>query len=289
VDTLPITRDLTLADHGSLLIAVLAAIVSGAGLVLAPTGLYGADPSLVPVFVGQDAANLIVGLPLLLGSLWLARRGSLVGLLCWPGALYFVLYTYALYLVGVPFTGLFLAYIALVVLSAYTTVGVVASIDGEAVRRRLAGAPVRTVGGALVGVGLLATAGLTALVIPALADPTSVDPLLHARWIVDYTVGNPVLLIGGVLLWRRAGLGYAIAAGLLFLSGVNGVAFAVGGVLGPLLTAVPIEAAVIAVHLGIAAVCLVLLAVFVRGGSARLADERRSGRVCSGREAVRGE
>jgi hypothetical protein len=48
---------------------------------------------------------------------------------------------------------------------------------------------------------------------------------------------------------------------------VNGVAFAVGGALGPLLTATPVDATIIAVHLVIAAVCLALLAFFVRGAA----------------------
>jgi hypothetical protein len=267
-DGLPVARDPTLAYLASLLLVVLLAVASVAGILLAPAGLYGGDPTRLSVFVGQDVANLVVGLPILLGTTWLARRDSLLGLLLWPGALYYVLYTYALYLVGAPFNVLFLLYVVLVALSAYTTIGVVASIDGGAVRQRLSRVPARAIGGALVGVGLLATAGLTALVIPALADPMAADPLLRARWIVDYTVGNPALLIGGVLLWRRAGLGYATAGGLLFLAGANGVAFAVGGVLGASLAAAPIDATVVAVHLGIAAVCLVVLACFLRGAPA---------------------
>jgi hypothetical protein len=231
-----IARDLSLAYLASLLIAALMAVVSAAGVLLAPTGLYRGDPIFVSVFVGQDAANLVVGLPILLGSVWLARRGSLIGLLLWPGALFYVLYTYALYLVGAPLNAFFLAYVALAMLATYTTIGLVASIDGGMVRKQLAHVPARTVGGVLFGVGMLATAGLLALVIPALGEPTSVDPLLHARWIVDFTFGNPVLFIGGVLLWRRSRLGYTTAASLLFVSAVNGVAFAFGGVLGAILT-----------------------------------------------------
>jgi hypothetical protein len=53
---------------------------------------------------------LVLGLPILLGSLWLVRRGNLIGLLCWPGAL-------------------FLLYLFLVTLSAYTIIGVVSSIE----------------------------------------------------------------------------------------------------------------------------------------------------------------
>src|SRR6266545_5600548 len=101
--TLPIKHDLTLAYRVSLVIAVLMTVASVAGLVFGSAGLYGVEPRLVQVSRGGDAANLVVGLPILLGSLWLARRGSLIGLLLWPGALFYMLYTYALYLVGAPF------------------------------------------------------------------------------------------------------------------------------------------------------------------------------------------
>jgi hypothetical protein len=265
MNRLPVKRDLRLAYLVSLVIAVLVAVASVAGLVFGSAEPYGIVPRLVQVSRGGDATNIVVGLPVLLGSIWLARRGSLIGLLLWPGALFYVLYTYALYLLGAPFNPLFLAYVGLVTLSAYTTIGIVASIDGEAVRQRLRFAPARIVGGALVGLAVLAYAALTSLVIATLASPSGVDPLLRPQWIVDYTVGTPVLLIGGVLLWRRARLGYVAAAGLLFLSGVNGVAFAVSGVLGALITAARIDAAVIAVHLVLSAISFALLGFFVYG------------------------
>jgi hypothetical protein len=34
----------------------------------------------------------MIGLPILRGSMGLARRGKLLGLLLWPGALFYVLY-----------------------------------------------------------------------------------------------------------------------------------------------------------------------------------------------------
>ena len=139
--TLPIKHDLTLAYLVSFAIAVLMTVASLAGLAFGSAGLYGVAPRLVQVSCGGDVANMVVGLPILLGLMWLARRGSLVGLLLWPGALFYVLYTYTLYLVGAPFNTLFLAYVALVTLSAYTTIGVVASVDGEAVRQRFKSAP----------------------------------------------------------------------------------------------------------------------------------------------------
>jgi hypothetical protein len=46
--------------------------------------------------------NLLIGLPILLGSMWLARRGQLIGLFLWPGALLFVLYNDIIYVFAMP-------------------------------------------------------------------------------------------------------------------------------------------------------------------------------------------
>jgi len=280
---LPITRDLTLAYALSLVVAVLIAGAAAAGLVLGSAGLYGVDPKvaagvapstagvLVPGFLAQDVINLIVGLPILLGSLWLARRGSLIGLLLWPGALFYVLYTYALYLVGAPFSALFLPYVALVAVSAYTTIGIVASMDGEQVRQRLASVvPARTVGGILVGLAFLTLAqDAGGAIVTALAGGAPSDPVAHRVWIVDLAVEVPAVLAGGVLLWRRQPLGYVAGAGLLLQFGLTPVVLAAMIALQPVWTGAPIDAATIIALLIFGAVCFAPLAFFVRGAAGR--------------------
>ena len=81
----------------------------------------------------------------LIGSLWLARRGSLFGLLLWPGALLYVVYTYAIYSNGAPFSVLFLPYVALVGVAGFTAIALLAFIDGEAVRHVFVGECQRTI------------------------------------------------------------------------------------------------------------------------------------------------
>src|SRR5689334_14774379 len=114
----------------SLTIAIVLATVSVLGFVRGLGGLYG-DPTsalgptpstsgvLVPGFLAQDVFNLVVGVPLLLGVLWFVRGGNTVATLLWPGAQFYVLYTFAIYLIGAPFSGLFLLYALLVALSGY--------------------------------------------------------------------------------------------------------------------------------------------------------------------------
>jgi hypothetical protein len=263
---LPVTRDLTLAHALSLVIALLMAVASVAGL-LYRTVIYPTDELLLS-FIPNDALNLVVGLPILLGSMWLARRGKLIGLLCWPGALFYVLYVYALYLIGMPFNALFLPYLLLVPLSAYTIIGVVASIDGEAVRQRLTGVvPARTAGGILAGLAILLIVRQIAIIVTALTNQTPVDTLERMLWIADVTVGCPALLAGGVLLWRREPLGYVAGAGLLLQYGVLAVGLIPVMVFQALYTGSPVDVAGIIIVLIMVAICLIPFAFFVRGAA----------------------
>jgi len=299
MDTLPLKRDLTLAYRTSLLIALLMVVVSVGGLASGSTGLYGVEPNrafgvsastagvLVPGFLVQDIFNLVVGLPLLVGVLELARRGSFIGLLLWPGALFYLAYTYVHYLVGAPFSALFLGYVAIVALSAYTTIGLVASMDGDTVRKGLTrGVRPRLVGGLLVGLALL-TVGQDGggAVATALAGGAPIDPLARGVWMADLTLGVPAMLIVGGLLWRRASLGYVAAAGLLLSFGMTSVVIAAMLALQPVLTGAPIDAATVMGLLIFGAVSLTPLLLFARGTDNRTvraeSTARRAGSVAA--------
>lgn len=257
----PVKHDLRVGHVCSLITAFGIAAVSVVGLVWGAKGLYPAKPPSVLVSRAGDATNLIVILPSLLTSMWLARRGSLIGLLLWPGALFYALYTYAIYLVGAPFTVLIFAYVVLVILTATTLIGLIVGVDGNQVRDRLAGTPARTVGAALVVLAVLAYAGLISTAVGMLGSPAS-ELGFRPQWVVDCALGTPALLIGGALLWRRAPLGYQAAEGLLLVSALGGVAFAVAGILDRPLGSHPVDWSVIAVHLAISAVSAGLLAFF---------------------------
>ena len=79
---LPLTRDLTVAYRLSALAATLLLVTSSAGLLFGQQGLYRADSRTLPTFLGQDGITLAAGLPLLLGSMWLARDRHRAGSNC---------------------------------------------------------------------------------------------------------------------------------------------------------------------------------------------------------------
>jgi len=61
------TRDLSLAYLASTVVAVLMTVASAVGLISGSSIYAGPDAKLLPLFVGQDALNILAGLPCLLG------------------------------------------------------------------------------------------------------------------------------------------------------------------------------------------------------------------------------
>lgn len=117
---LPIRGKLSLIYACSFFVAILMTVTSVVGLQYRSL-IYPTD-ELIGTFVANDAVNLLIGLPILLGSMWLAWRDRLIGLLCWMGALFFVFYNYTAYVFAMPLNWAFLLHIILMTLAAYALI-----------------------------------------------------------------------------------------------------------------------------------------------------------------------
>ncbi len=264
---LPLQHSLSLTYAVSLLIAILMAAASIAGIVYRTT-IYPTE-ELLRAFLPNDVVTLFIGLPILLGSMWLARRGRLVGLLCWPGALFFVLYNYMIYLFAMPLNVALVLHLALVTLSVYTMIGLVASIDGKAVRRRLSGAvPDRAAGAILAGLGLLFALQSAGALVSALASQTPIAETELALHISDFLI-TQAWVIGGLLLWQRKDLGYVIGLGLLFQASMLFIGLIAVLLLQPFLTAAPLALADVVVVSAMGLICFIPFALFLRGAMSK--------------------
>ena len=264
---LPIRCNLTLAYAISLVVAALMAITSVAGL-LYQTIIYPTD-ELLQSFVPNDVVNLFIGLPILLGSMWLARRGKLIGLLLWPGALFYVFFTYIVYVLSMPLNVAFLLHLTLVMLSAYTLIGLVASIDGKSVQNQLTGAvPERAGGGVLALLGILFFVRVIVVMVNAIIDQAPVPATELALNIADFLI-SPALVIGGVLLWRREALGYVTGLGLLFQESMLFIGLIFILILRPFMTAAQFMLSDVLVIFVMGMVCFIPLALFVRGAASK--------------------
>jgi len=243
------------------------AIASVAGL-LYQTIIYPTD-ELLQSFVPNDVFNLFIGLPILLGSMWLARRGKLIGLLFWPGALFYVFYTYIVYVFSMPFTVAFLIHLTLVTLSAYTMIGLVACIDGKTVQHRLTGAvPERVCGGVLVGLGILFFVRVISVMVNAIINQTPVTATEIALNVSDFLIA-PALVVGGVLLWQRKSLGYVTGLGLLFQASMLFIGLIFILIIRPFMTAAQFVLSDVLVIFVMGMVCFIPFALFVRGAASK--------------------
>ncbi|MBS3783399.1 MAG: hypothetical protein KGY78_03040 [Anaerolineae bacterium] len=173
-DRLPVTGDLTLICGVSLAVALTMAVASVAGLAC-PGHLY-PTVELRRSFMPNDVVHLTIGLPSLLGAMWLSRRGKLLGLLLWPGTLLYVVYNAIAYALALPLNLGLLLWFLLLTSSTYATIALVATIDGQAVQQKLkdvvpekmAGAVLVILGAAfflrVIGVMVQVLVGSTALV-----------------------------------------------------------------------------------------------------------------------------
>ena len=260
---LPITSQLTLVYAISLVIAVLMAIASIVGL-LYQTIIYPTE-ELLQSFVTNDVVNLVIGLPILLGSMWLARRGKLVGLLLWPGALFYVFYTYVVYVFAMPFNVAFLLHLTLVTSSGYTMIGLIAGIDGKAVQGQLTGAvPERSGGGVLAGLGFLFFVRVAIVMVNGLVSQTLFTETELALNVTDFVL-TPAWVIGGVLLWRRRALGYVTGLGLLFQASMLFIGLILIMIIRPFITEAQFVLSDVLVVFVMGMVSFIPFGLFVRG------------------------
>jgi hypothetical protein len=214
-DNLPLRRDAAFAHRLTWAVAALLTVASASGLLFGAAVLYDTDPML-PVLLAQDAVGLFVGVPLLLGSAWLARRGSTRGLLVWMGALFYVAYFWYFYVIGVRVTVLFPVYIAIVSMSLFGVLYLFFALDAEEVKHRVTPRmPVRLTAGFLIGTAVFFALLWLGLVASHLAAGTELDAVSQYVIAIDGVVLLPLAFFGGVWLWQRRALGFALAGILL--------------------------------------------------------------------------
>jgi len=164
---------------------------------------------------GNDWFTLLAVVPLLVAAVALARRGSPRALLLYLGVLLFSAYNYAYYLLGAALNAFYPLYVTLLLASLALLIVTITRVSVDDVAAAFAPrTPVRLVGGFLVvvGVGLAAVwLGTWARYVFAGAT-TPIEPeAFKLVASLDLMFAVPVLVTGGVLLWRRRPWGYLIA------------------------------------------------------------------------------
>jgi hypothetical protein len=262
-DSLPIKQGLKPATALSYVVLIMMVAASLAGL-LFPSTLYPTE-ELRQSYLANDLVNLLLGMPILLVSMWLAERGKLFGLLCWPGALLYTFYNSIAYLTGIPVNIITVVFAGQMILSGYLIFDLILGIDLHAVRTQLTGVvPEKLSGAILVLFGVAFFFLAMGVLTEAMNDGTAL-PMTEIGIAIADLILSTFLVAGGLLLFLRKSLGYASGLGLLFATCTLIFGAMLVLLFQPILTAVPLALEGVITLAGMALVCFIPTGLFMRG------------------------
>lgn len=181
-------------------------------------GLYKNDSiSLASQAVSQDIVTLFLGVPLLLVSLHLARKGSLKGKLLLAGTLGYFLYAYVSYSFLSMYNSFFLIYVLLMSLSFFAFTMTMMSFDHQNMKSYFSSKlPVKFVGGFLIFVAAVVGLMWIGKIIPPLIRGAFPLELEHYNTLViqalDLGFVVPTAILSGILLIKRSSFGYLLSS-----------------------------------------------------------------------------
>jgi hypothetical protein len=181
-------------------------------------GLYKHDSvSMAAQAIAQDYVTLLLGVPLLIFSLYLSRKGILKGHLLLTGTLGYFLYTYASYSFLSMYNPLFLIYVLLMSASFFAFTQAMMSFDvaklPQLFHEKL---PVKLIGGFLLFASFVFGLMWLGKVLRPLMSHTPVVGIDHYTTLViqalDLGFVVPVGIMSGFLLIKRRPFGYLLGS-----------------------------------------------------------------------------
>lgn len=215
-------------------------------------GIYKYDSiSVVAQGKAQDVITIILGIPLLMISLFLSRKGSLKGRLLLAGTLGYFLYTYMSYVFLWMYNPLFLLYVILMSASFFSFTLNMISFDLENLNshfsKRL---PVKFIGGFQIFFSISLVFLWLGRMVPALINKTVPFGLEHYTTLViqgmDLGFIAPIAFISGIMILKRRPLGYLLSS-VIIMKGIT---------MGAAITAMIIGQALAGVYMSLAEIIM---------------------------------
>ncbi len=208
----------------TILMAVSLAIVSICGAFL-PVTYEREVPSLATQGIGQDLVDLFLVVPLLVILLIFVRKQNRAAMFLFSGTLFYILYSFIIYSLGIHFNYLFLLYCAILGLSTYLFIIMIHELMGmDAGSWFEERVPVRLTGIYLIIVAILFYLLWLKEIVPAVIHnriPESVSDynlLVNPVHVIDVAIALPGLILAAVLLMKKKTLGYILSlTGLVFI------------------------------------------------------------------------
>lgn len=179
-------------------------------------------------FRGTDAVTLVIGIPLLVIALALYQRSSLRGALLLTGSLAYLLYNALHMAFSAAYNNLFLLYVAFFSAAFFALVLAFSDIDVQAFSAHISSRmPRRGIATFLFFAGTIVLLAWLSDVLGAQVQGTLPPVLGTYTTIVTYAVDlgiiAPTCFLAGILVLRRAALGYVLAFPLVMLCALIGI------------------------------------------------------------------
>jgi len=181
-------------------------------------GLYkDMSAEVAPQGIAQDYITLLVGIPLLIISFFMARKGALKGRYLLTGTLGYFLVTYLFYTVMGMYNSMFLAYVVLMSVAFYAFILQLMSFDVNGLWRRFkTSTPVKCTGGFLIFNSVSIALLWLSIVVPPLLNGTVIpEQAEHYTTLIvqglDLGILLPAAFISGILFIRKKPFGYLLA------------------------------------------------------------------------------
>jgi hypothetical protein len=208
------------------LIALMLAVTAGAGVFIphfyAP---FAVKPDLVAALLVQDTVSFLAA-PILVAAMMAAARGSRRGLVIWGAVLVYTAYYYAFYVFDNFYTVLYPLYLAIMGLSVYSLIALLAGVDLAVFARGVdVRMPVRTLAAILLVALLFVPIWGSMLAHDIeMQQPRSVALV----FVLDLCFLLPAIAFAAVQLWQRRPFGYLVSGILLIKAAVSGILLTVG-------------------------------------------------------------
>lgn len=199
--------------------------VRGETVILDGRGLYANDSiSVAAQGRASDLVVLVLGIPVLLGSLQSARKGSFKGQLILTGILGFFLYTYMSYCFLWMFNPFFLVYVALMAMSLQAFILSISTFDlSDLIDKFEAALPIRLVGGFQIFLSAIIALMWIGKIVPATITGQIPQGLEHYTTLViqamDLGIVVPAAMLSGISIIRRKPIGYLLSA-IILIKGI---------------------------------------------------------------------
>ena len=182
---------------------------------------------------GTALVVLVIGVPVLACSLVLARRGSTIAVVTWLAAVGFLLYNALMFVFATPVNRLFLLYLAVLSLAAWSAGTLLWHTDVPALGRLIpARAPVRLAAGYLWALVALNGGAWLVRILPALASPGAPAYLrgtgmtTNIVFVQDLALWLPLFAVAAAWLWLGKPRGYLLGGASVVMGVMESISIA---------------------------------------------------------------